>query len=108
MAHAPPLTAAPAIRAVRLTAAPRSVRTEQAGKKKFAVKSSAKCRSNGPEGLTPRPASPRSFDRGPERSKRCGPTCWRPRPQERCVIAAVKGRERQFDNCVIGSLNAMG
>ena len=27
--------------------------------------------------LTPRPASPRSFGHGPERSKRCVPACWR-------------------------------
>src|SRR5580692_8422129 len=42
LGHAPPLTAAPAIRAVRLTAAPRSVRTKQTEKKKFTAKSSAK------------------------------------------------------------------
>ena len=46
-AHAPPLTAAPAIRAVRLTAAPRSVRTEQTEKKKITAKSSAKSGSGG-------------------------------------------------------------
>jgi hypothetical protein len=46
-ARAPPLTAAPAIRAVRLTAALRSVLTELTEKKKFAAKSSVKSRSDG-------------------------------------------------------------
>src|SRR5262249_22061141 len=34
-----------------------------------------------------RSTCPRSFDRAPERSKRCGQACWRERSQARCDAA---------------------